>query len=633
MKERMDNKGVLIRLRRGLRPAVNRPSGQMAILIIVVLAVLILFIAVLTNIGKLAHRKAQMENAADKAALSLGSQLGSLAYQYSQKACGGGTTGGWKRSFSFIFKVLAVVVAVVALCYQQYYVAAVVIGMLGMGLTLYSEFVLDPKQLDALNRQLARIEENLRYSEAAMQNAFIYSITDPNKVGDTYDYDEDEDTTDEITQYTKWQYERLEELSKETGVVEAYKREKKDELIAEFKEFVDKSGKMCEYLAGDFKTVLIDLHNEDVSNDKLDFSAELAFFEDVPSFATYAAPEPGEEPLNRINYLIYDIKDLTMTEIDNPICIHYQTNQDGEEECTRYITIPDEIADGVITVADEFIYLLKQDSLSWFASLLLNSLLLVIKEDWSLWKDDLKLWGQELGSIKGKIEARLIVLGNCDTCCPPGCTICDCTCDTICDVCGQPCLDEKARLEALRSKLEDAVTKVSAFIEGAIEPFVNVLEETIEALGVGDNYVPARSLTYGWEDSLGVHYVRVEVSDYKIPYLQIETDRKWYGKKQRYVLTDYNDTATINITGFDQSKQLYFAGGKKLWDFRYTKARSQPADPENQSCSVLDNYGYSASATVQWGKYTGSWKLPYIESTSATAIDVDCEDFIWEWGK
>lgn len=595
----MHKKGTFIFLNHCFHSQPKDIAGQLATLFVICLAVLLIFIAVVVNLSKFISQKTRLTIAADSSALLLGSMMGSYAYKLSKEGCNGGLHGKWYRSYGLFFKILATIVAIVLIIVAAIlevislglgtYIAIALVAVAGICLAVWSECYQDPKQVRMINKQLAKVPEKYRYSEIAIQNAFALTINDPNMAVDTYDYNKDGSTTDKISAFMKWQYERLEELIEGNDIANNNQSAQKLASLYALTDvfeaaFIPRARDFGGYLDPEFKTTLTALKTEDEINSNIALSTQ--FFEQPPSFVSDEVDEDEDEegpPLNRIDYLIQDITDITGPETIQSLLdlLHSPLSLESES--------------------------------GWLA---VESLLETLNQEWSSWITDLNQWLEKENEMKSAINNRLndieVRIGQINQllackCCSY--TVCDdygdCQAidDPACQNGGMPAISaekavlesEKQRLNNLLPLIDAAITKINEFKNDGLTPFIQALGPLI---GESSAPVPGRQINYSWNDSLGSHYVQVTVSGgWGIPYTQIKRVSRWYGNKKRLELHDYHGKATVTVERFDQPQQLSFGSGLPLWNFRYAKQ--------------LSGFGkYSAAAEVEWGVYTSSWHLP-----------------------
>ncbi len=126
-------------LRRGRRgPSTRLRRGQIATFMLLVIVVILILAMVTSNIGDLSMRATSVANAADAASLFLASQLASRGYQMwdsldGNSGDGDGTTKRCRKR-GWLGIILAVVVALIAIFTQQYWLLKAVPTLVGAGI-------------------------------------------------------------------------------------------------------------------------------------------------------------------------------------------------------------------------------------------------------------------------------------------------------------------------------------------------------------------------------------------------------------------------------------------------------------------------------------------------------------------
>lgn len=178
--------------------ALRQKRGQIATLITLLLAAIILFSAVVVNIGHLSQRKLSVEQAADAASFSLANNLGSFAHYLSHRFIGG-RDHKCKFNWGFFFSIVAAVF-LMAVGFGGF------LGLTGAALTgaqvgavlatvavAAQAILIEPAMVRAVNRQFAKMTEQMKFREGAIQTALFKIVDDPVKVPDEFDLDEDEE--------------------------------------------------------------------------------------------------------------------------------------------------------------------------------------------------------------------------------------------------------------------------------------------------------------------------------------------------------------------------------------------------------------------------------------------------------
>ncbi|MDD4910618.1 MAG: hypothetical protein PHR44_08100 [Candidatus Omnitrophica bacterium] len=174
----------------------RKKMGQIATLITLLLAALILFAAVAINIGHLSQRKLSVEQAADAASFNLANNLGSFAHYLSHKFIGD-RDHKCKFNWGFFFSIVAAAF-LMAVGFGGF------LGLTGAALTgaqvgavlatigvAAQAILIEPAMVRAVNRQFAKMTEQMKFREGAIQTALFKIVDDPVKVADEFDLDED----------------------------------------------------------------------------------------------------------------------------------------------------------------------------------------------------------------------------------------------------------------------------------------------------------------------------------------------------------------------------------------------------------------------------------------------------------
>ncbi len=169
------------------------PSGQIATLFIVLIAVVFIFMAITINVGQVAKRKTIISNAADGAALAIGSNLGSISRTIVDKLNGKeedcdvslSNLGDYLISFALLF-------------------IDPVSGIISLLSSGYSNAIVEASQFKKYARKLSDKSSSTQVSESAIQYGIFLAAADPNTSLDDYDADEDGLTTDKVSDVSLW---------------------------------------------------------------------------------------------------------------------------------------------------------------------------------------------------------------------------------------------------------------------------------------------------------------------------------------------------------------------------------------------------------------------------------------------
>ncbi|MFZ5800503.1 MAG: hypothetical protein ACOY3D_03875, partial [Candidatus Omnitrophota bacterium] len=190
-------------------------SGQVVVLMVLLIAAIVVFIAITINLGKVAQLKAAISLAAQAAAIDTASQIGSYAYGLVQKALDGYE---WNCEASdWVLKIAGYVLAFVLVLTGNIPAAAkvlellIVLGSVTMDTINTRENIRDVRT--AFNKQYAQMTASQRFTEIALTTALFAAVTDPIEVTDIEDIDMDVMRTDKISRALfLYQTERLDLL-------------------------------------------------------------------------------------------------------------------------------------------------------------------------------------------------------------------------------------------------------------------------------------------------------------------------------------------------------------------------------------------------------------------------------------
>lgn len=215
-------------------------QGQIAVLFLVIAAVTVLLALFLINVGQVGITKTATAVAADTAALSVGSSVGSVSRQlalslgdgkkYKSKKCQlniltivlivviviiiiiisiicwGSCTAALLQGFSSLIGTSAVSFSTLAIVGTvSFYATTLAIVAIGAAISLgIREGILAPREARAFNRQFAsfsNMKDPIR--ENAILVAFLRVIDDPNEVSDTTDIDQDGDAAERVSRFAQ----------------------------------------------------------------------------------------------------------------------------------------------------------------------------------------------------------------------------------------------------------------------------------------------------------------------------------------------------------------------------------------------------------------------------------------------
>ncbi|MEW6008968.1 MAG: Tad domain-containing protein [Candidatus Omnitrophota bacterium] len=169
------------------------PSGQIATLFIILLAAIFIFIAVTINIGQVAKNKTLASNAADGAALAIGSTLSSVSRAIVDKL-----NGHEKDCDVDIWNIVEYITSIVLIILGE------PSGFISLISSMYDNTGPESSQFKKWASKLVNFSETSQISEQAIQYGMFAIATDPNMSTDSYDSDEDGLNTDKVTDVSLW---------------------------------------------------------------------------------------------------------------------------------------------------------------------------------------------------------------------------------------------------------------------------------------------------------------------------------------------------------------------------------------------------------------------------------------------
>jgi hypothetical protein len=231
-------------------------KGQIAVFLVLLMAVIFLFMVITMNIGQISQQKTIVSQAADGAALmhaSLRSSYGASCWR--QIKANSDFSGAsslydhkpgdeWSHEKVDWTNVLTapILIFVAVLFHQWWLIPLIALSSYGLKAGL-----IDSMSLKAQNRILAGLMQSLpdgiKTAEMAIGYALSMVVDDPNLKTDKHDIDQDGDTTDKVLAFANW---RAENLAALVGGEVQLKWDLRDEI----KDFLRKSEKFRMYLGG-----------------------------------------------------------------------------------------------------------------------------------------------------------------------------------------------------------------------------------------------------------------------------------------------------------------------------------------------------------------------------------------------
>ncbi|MBN3038979.1 MAG: AAA family ATPase [Candidatus Omnitrophica bacterium] len=628
-------------------------SGQVATLITLVIAVIFLFTAVTLNIGQLTQKKTMTANAADGAAMKLASFLGSYSNKLSLEYLDG-TSGYCKKNYSGFWQIITTIVAVVlAVVFQQHWLLVLAIGVLGTANYVYSTWVMDDGVAAAMQRQLSKLKLEDNITEQAIMYALVHSVDDPTRVEDIHDYDEDGDTTDKITRFSKWYAERLlaitggitspnakiaaflplmEDFANEAG--DFYRDFTEDATrcilyddpalpdnqcfpAGTDGEFVDLLGEL-EALGPEFDVSfwVPDADSEESADDVDELTTDLNMF------YLWALGENGgllNEDFAVIAAMYSDwITHLYVEEAPAP-----EAEEAWYDEASADIDMINDWLpelNSLFGPLDTMIFELEQEIAELTEDLEdINDEIDVKNQEISDKNDEIDQVKQDLEDARNEDPPDLVLIAQLEAdladledelaALEEDLALLEADRDTM-----QADLDTKTaeldHLNNLRVRLVDAIIKLEDFTDILADFNADILELYLEAQD--SSYTYLREATYSWHDSAGWHHVHVDASTFKLPWIRTEKKKKWYGFEMCVYLEDHTGDITINVERYDQStdRSFFARGAVPLWKFRYVKdvnaedtGAFDPSDPDQALAygvhtTAVARYTYNALPSI-----------------------------------
>ena len=217
-------------------------SGQIAIMLIVVIAVALVFYAVSLNIGQIAQRKIGISKAAHSGA----SQLASAFASYGQQTMNENLEGKWrvKETTINIAALVSIAVAAAATIASggsggPALVAALAAAAAAAGSVIVETQIVAPKLTQSWNSQMMKkLPVDAQFLEQGISSALVSAVEDRGVVLDFYDRDSDtifynEETGEEdyIARYSHYYGERL-------GTIQSLENKKLMEFLSKTKCFI-----------------------------------------------------------------------------------------------------------------------------------------------------------------------------------------------------------------------------------------------------------------------------------------------------------------------------------------------------------------------------------------------------------
>jgi hypothetical protein len=542
-------------------------SGQVATIITLAIAVIFLFVAVTINIGRVAQKKTITSNAADGAAMQLASFIGSYANTLSLTYLRGRTRRS-ERDWSPLWNLVAAIV-VTALTWGGGFWSW---GTLAQGAAWasygYNTIEAPTRMEGQMQRMLSRLSMQDQFTEQSIQYALMNSIDDSAMVPDARDYDEDGDTTDEISRFSQWYAMRLENLVRQAENAAG-------NGLAQIQTFLP----VLQNFAGDSDAFRIQ------------------FSEDASRPLILEDPNTGGQ----------------ITDPNSPAGINGELVQVLQELDQQGIAAsfwtPGAVAAGDIDQVDNLSIDLNR-FFNWAAAPiggLVNQPLEALNQIYDMWTTQLydpsgansdwqDSWQTHIANI-GSWSAELSgIIPQIDTLI----TQAPVAPDPI-----DPTILTQADLQALRDRVVNLLPELDSF-QDVVRTFNDGVITFVQNSGQG-MYAHENFATYSWVDSLQQHHVHVEVvypPGYVLPYLDVDVDRHVLYTETTIYLRGYTGTVNVYVTRYDQDLPLAtFANAQQtpLWTMRYSGGAGG-ANPQDRPAAL--SQGITSVSTAQYSYNT-----------------------------
>ena len=210
-------------------PGVRNKSGQVAIVIILIIAVGLIFYAATMNMGQLSQLKTTVTISANTGASMLASLMSSYGQQvFETQLDGQDKICGYTGVFSAVLTIIAAVIAIViiiasggtgtAAAYAMFFAVVALVAAVGV-LALQITYI-QPKIEAAFAKIIAAgLSQNNQFLESGLTAGIGVAIQDPGAVADLYDLDNDGEfgfdggePRDKVSRYQTYYNERLKEI-------------------------------------------------------------------------------------------------------------------------------------------------------------------------------------------------------------------------------------------------------------------------------------------------------------------------------------------------------------------------------------------------------------------------------------
>jgi len=191
-------------------------SGQMVVALVLFLAVMVVFMAVVMNLGKIAQTKTLISVAADAAAIGMASAAGSMAYSMKLKGFDNMDSrcilSEGMRWFMVIFIIIVDILsfgsataATASLLTHILFWTGVALEVIGMAVWV----VVSNGQKDQWSKKMDELTKDQRYVETAIQTALLNAVGDLVTVADNHDTNTNGDYAEKVGRFAVLYDERL----------------------------------------------------------------------------------------------------------------------------------------------------------------------------------------------------------------------------------------------------------------------------------------------------------------------------------------------------------------------------------------------------------------------------------------
>lgn len=592
-------------------------SGQIVVIAVLFLAVIVVFIAVVINLGKIAQIKGLVSIAADNAAITTASSAGSWALAMTvanegERNCG---PSPWIK---FILKAAAWVIKAI--------ISAITLGQAAVALPfelygLIQETVNAGEIREMLNQQMQRLTVQQRFLETALQTGLYGVVSDLKEIDDEHDIDMDTLTNAEGDTVNRFNFLNMLRLLNKIDKGSGQLKQAIENFYPVWRDFTcylgaDKLGtdiSPCSYpgTAGGFYSVCL---GRGYSGSFLTTLGE-------DNGSLFGPPYFGYTSTG-IYRLFYDVENWGYGSLWGPPqnhelwrriyqpCAYVTPTEAPPAACNpsqeRYCQLPNSsdwlcmgaasrgFNDGVDDMKfsmERFVQwsssvlgrpnqscdrvkMLQESFDSWYPSLYSPS--------GDSWYDIIPLWQNELTKMNNTLEevARWIlyekckdILGN-----PVDCALvcAEFNADGSCKEYWSERLD---RVKTALNEGREAETETREFYT-ALKTF----KTAVETISWPDR------VSYSWKDNLGWHHVYVQVEHTPNKFPTIKTDTGFLEEcrelKPKFCGRRGGGAIKMRVIRYDQnsSNTLSFAGGKSLWRFLFT----HPGSSGDSSFSLTD---------------------------------------------